>query len=68
MFVFGLHFQASPFNFMKDRYTEGLNMYVFYPCNEQPRYYRGYDFDQGGNTAGEQRVVNEMIEALNGKR
>ena len=53
---------------MKDRYTEGLNMYVFYPCNEQPRYYRGYDFDQGGNTAGEQRVVNEMIEALNGKR
>ena len=42
-------------------------MYIFYPCNLQPRYYRGYDFDQGGNIDGEQRVVNEMLEDLDGK-
>ena len=41
-------------------------MYIFYECNEQPKYYRVFDFDQNGNTVNEQRTVDQMIEALNG--
>ena len=41
-------------------------MYVFYDCNEQPRYYRVFDFAQNGNTNNEQRAVDEMKEALEG--
>ena len=41
-------------------------MYIFYECNDQPKYYRVFDLDQGGNTQNEQRTVDQMIEALNG--
>ena len=61
------YLQASPYYAIRDKYYEGPSMYIFYPCNLQPRYYRGYDFDQGGNIDGEQRVVNEMLEDLDGK-
>ena len=41
-------------------------MYIFYECNLQPKYYRVFNFDQGGNLNGEQKQVDEMIDALNG--
>ena len=40
-------------------------MYIFYECNQQPKFYRVFDFDQNKNTDNEQRAVDQMVEALN---
>ena len=59
-------FQASELHFETDRWYEGLAMYVFDECSNQPKYYRAFAFNQNGNTPHEQWMVDQMASSLGG--
>ena len=50
-----------------NKHNEGLAMYIFSEDTLSPRLYKVFDLDAGGNTKREQKQVDKLVNALDGK-